>query len=236
MIENYGFTYKKFLGHGEFGYVYLVSKNNINYVLKIEAPNPHFKPNIVNETNILVKILPDCDKYFICIEPGIQTENKYIILFPNNRLGFLTKYKGADLIPIKEYKYKGLTRETKTIAINLLNALEKLSEYNIIHGDLNDENVLIDKKTLETFIIDFGESCDLDNRVSPQCDLYENSNNLSDNIPFQYIAEILASKQRRYNIFEKLFRNNIKSSSNPYEKLRNFIKKLPIGINIDEYY
>jgi len=80
----------------------------------------------------------------------------YQIIF--NRMCIFTEYDEdyVDLFTFITYNLPEIT--VKTVFTNVVNACILLDDNNIFHGDIKDENILVNKTSLAIKIIDFGDS------------------------------------------------------------------------------
>ena len=74
--------------------------------------------------------------------------------------------EGKDLMTL--WKEKKMTDPVIIMGIlkGLLEGIKDIHSYNIIHRDLKPQNIHIDPTTFKPYIIDFGLSLILDNRVT----------------------------------------------------------------------
>ena len=148
----------KELGHGGFGKVYLIEKNNKYYALKklfIKELNEEEKEKCKNEIIILRRfnnenIVKFYDSY-------IKNEYMYIIMEyagDSNLKKFIKKYKDRDKFIPEELIYK--------IVLQICIGLKEIHENKIIHRDLTPDNIFINEKNYKIKIGDFGISKILD--------------------------------------------------------------------------
>jgi serine/threonine-protein kinase CAK1 len=205
------------VGGGRFSDIYRISKKNENnvtsyYALKIVDPDDIKPPhNIRNE----IKILNDL-KHAQEVE-GINQNNVIVlqdVLFNKVEYGLIFPYYDMTLNNcIKEYiksrskfNLDGTITQIKinTIPINyvksltkgILNGLKWIHSQNIIHRDINPNNILISKSDLNTpVIIDFGISYQLPNNNG----LESSEKKFTDIATGLYKAPELLLSKRDYN-------------------------------------
>lgn len=151
------------LGEGGFGIVYKFNFNNNYYALKqIKKNNNKNLYDFKNEISIL-KILKN-------IPSMLQYEGSYININIRTSvfdLYLLTAYKNFPslydlLLKPLEYFTNNIIENNnikKEIFINFYKAIKTLHEKNIIHMDIKLENILVDLKTKDVILIDFGAAC-----------------------------------------------------------------------------
>lgn len=143
------FVFQEIVGEGGFGTIKLYKdieskKSYIGKTIKNEiyARLQYYNLNFLKEKNI-------CKKYFLCPHGIYRTGKEYIILFDD-----LRKYK-----VLTEFYNSSLSFESKKkICKRLMEELKVLHYYGIIHGDIKSRNIMVDPKTLDVRIIDFGIS------------------------------------------------------------------------------
>lgn len=156
---------EKYYGSGATSRVFRVHKRDDpsqKYVIKYIPFEP--KQNIsviINEVNVLKKIKKTgCKPDILCYEKTIKNTNgAYIItkLFREetvNLIEYLNKIS-------KFVQIRGMKNKLQIIK-NLLNAVNEIHNIKIVHGDIKPENFLIDDKTLEIQLIDFGFARDME--------------------------------------------------------------------------
>jgi len=161
--ENYKkqHSYKiiRALGRGAFGTTYLVEKQSKMYVLKSIKLTPKNISDIYTEIDVLKKIAKSgCRKDILCYHDQFvncdnQTLNIVTLAFEDSIT--LTDY-------IKSYQKIRANiprKDILKIMYNLANGFNYLSELGIAHSDIKPDNILINEKTLDIQIIDFGLSC-----------------------------------------------------------------------------
>jgi hypothetical protein len=138
-----------FIGKGGFGTVrlYKNKENNKSYVWKtIKNENyarlQYHNLKFLKEKNI-------CKEYFICPYGIYRSGKEYIILFDS-----LKEYKELNEL----YNSPVSLESKKIICRKLIKELKILHHYGIIHGDIKSRNIMVDLKTLDVRIIDFGIS------------------------------------------------------------------------------
>lgn len=151
--ENIKFTIHSLLGRGSYGQVYRAYTNNKEVAIKIMRPESGYFKHGLNEINILEKLNVSrfrelfvtffdsfVYKNHLCIVQEVLDKNLYEVLSFTNFAGF-------------EHK------TVKTIAEQLLRAIEALHKMNIVHCDLKPENIMLsDVVNIKIKLIDFGNT------------------------------------------------------------------------------
>jgi len=142
------------IGSGSFGSVYLGKTDGGFHTL---VKRIHLDVFDQQEVTILRKIKQNCRQYFTCIRKVLKY-NKYVYIeleyIPNS----------SDLFEHLNKNFLSLTLKDKCkIITSLLEGLKLLHSLNIVHRDIKEENILIDKNGNVKFI-DFGGSCSLDDQ------------------------------------------------------------------------
>lgn len=154
-----GFALVKPLGQGRFGSCFLVSRDEVRYVLKIFNPNDvkRRKEKLTRESKLLKRI----------DHPAIP---KLIQVF--DRDGFyglvMEQMPGQSLADLLEWDYAFSKTEITAIMAQLIAVMEYLAVLNISHRDIKTDNVLWTGKQLS--LIDFGTASGvswLNNRFNP---------------------------------------------------------------------
>lgn len=119
----------KLIGRGAFGSVFLVKINNINYALKRSTSNYDQEINFLKlfNSNNIIKII---DHYY---------ENEYYDII-------LEYADGGDLNKFIKKKIKLPNIEFKFLLKNILNGINYIHSFNIIHHDIKPGNILICNK------------------------------------------------------------------------------------------
>ena len=184
MDSNLDFDNKIKLGKGNFGIVYKVlnKEDNKYYAMKEIS---EFDESIINEINILSNINNhNVVKYYSSFEHN----DKLYILMEYCENGDLRKF-------IEEFKQNKQNEELLNqkvlllILLDICNGLKEIHNKNIIHRDLNPENIFI-SKDYKIKIGDFGISKQLNNY-----NMYANTQNGK----FLYMAPEMLNKNPKYN-------------------------------------
>lgn len=150
-IEKYSF--RQLMGEGVFAKVYSLSNNKVIKIINTNmynlAPNDEYLiDSLINEINIMNKIKntnigPKIFDYWMSKNKNIL--NVYIVM----------EYKGITL-----NKWLLNNKLTETHKKKIKNKIKRLHEMNIIHNDLHEDNILVDKNKngIDFFISDFGLS------------------------------------------------------------------------------
>jgi len=206
------------LSQGSYGCVYhpgSTCRGNIEsnkYVRKIQADNPnnkkeiefgqkvkkskhykdHFAP-IVDSCPVSIGNI-DNDEIKKC-DIINNTNTKYV----SNKISFVgDKTLGDYLMEIYEDSPKSLLKMIFQTHIDLLDSLRMLSEINIIHMDLKDDNIMMNKKN-KPIIIDFGISIDTTKLVS-EAELKKAFWIFDDYLPWCFDINIINSITQSHNI------------------------------------
>lgn len=204
IINKYKCT--KMLGKGKFGTVYIASKDDHLYVLKI-VDKKHFNKN---EIDILKKVSYECHDYKASYVEEFNIYN-YIVIVTDYLENSIDLFEYIERIHDAKYlKDNNITDyiiQSNIILIiqMLLQQLECLHTNNIVHMDIKPENILVVLNsqfmiTYATFI-DFGLSCTKDMFDKSEGALCKNSGTL------EYMAPELI------NLFSKI---NIKNTVSNY--------------------
>jgi len=150
------------LGKGAFGETFLVEKNGTEFVMKELSMNRVDLTEYNLELNALQKISKHhgvCDSTMIClVDHFIDYDNQKFILITNYLQNSTT------LSALLKDKYIFTLKDIKFVMYYLLEQLHFLHDYNIVHGDIKPENIIIQQGENFTGIqnvmfIDFGISC-----------------------------------------------------------------------------
>lgn len=146
---------KGVIGSGAFGKIKLAQniKNGQICAVKIEKCSPNEAPSSQLLESDILKICELFIDYqentnFLKKETKKYTFMKYI---PGCTLNELTQMLNAFDLKLNWF-------EQGTLLTSLLCSLQKLKENNISHNDLHSNNVMINPKTMQVTIIDFGKS------------------------------------------------------------------------------
>lgn len=150
------------LGEGEYGKIYRAKDSKTEKTVAIKK----IKLDNVNDMEIknLTTLAKDCSQYFLCLITTLK-DDKYLYIVTE----YLDAYITLDDFIRQKPTYDPLILETKhqdrislenKIACNLTKAIEKLHALDIIHGDLHTENIMVNPKTGQVKLIDYGMSSD----------------------------------------------------------------------------
>jgi serine/threonine protein kinase len=164
-FEDREYKMIKFIDEGISGSVYLYIDNmNILYAIKFT------KEDINNEIDCLEKINDICDEYFLCYVTSFVYD-EYNVIVTKFLEGYITlnEYMGQ----FNKDDYDEYEREEiyENIKDQLLNGINMLHNINIIHGDIHDENILIDPETIELRYIDFGKCSKCNKHIDKNIDI-----------------------------------------------------------------
>ncbi|EAY27360.1 AAA family ATPase [Microscilla marina] len=152
--------------------VFLASnEENDQFVLKTTT-NPYPSPEELKRFEREFKISQDLEM------PGIP---KALSLIPQgNSLAILQEYIAAPTLGNVIKTQKLSVRQVLQIAIYLASTLEKVHKKNVIHKDLNCNNILLNPETYQPTIIDF----DIATQLSTEKTDIGNVNNLQGTLPY----------------------------------------------------
>lgn len=150
----------KYLGKGGFGETLLIECCHDNKKLVMKKSLTKNKKIMNKQYNILKEVEKIGSDYFI--KPVFLTKDGY---------EFAMEY-AEDFIPLNEYfsnfiSVKG--KDRKMIGENLIKAVRLLHKNKIAHRDIKPANIMVNPKTNDVKLIDFGISC-----TEKQC-IHENS-------------------------------------------------------------
>uniref|UniRef100_A0A6C0J8F6 non-specific serine/threonine protein kinase n=1 Tax=viral metagenome TaxID=1070528 RepID=A0A6C0J8F6_9ZZZZ len=143
IIENYSFG--EIIGKGGKGTVYKCKKLNKDYVIK-KIKN---EKNSLNEV-YMMEIVKDIPGVVKILEYFEKNENIFIVMeYLENHLDLFDFI--SNVVRIKEDSAKIIFSQT-------LFSVEACFDRGIFPGDIKDENIIIDIETLNSKLIDFGNS------------------------------------------------------------------------------
>ncbi|KAK1348036.1 protein kinase [Hamiltosporidium tvaerminnensis] len=170
-IEMLGFENVEFVAEGEHGYVFgaIDSINGKKQAIKVSKS----KPSIENEINMLSGL----EHSNIIKLLNVKKQNSTIFIFYD--FYEKTLYKFVDKNKINQ-------RKKKIIIKQLLDVLVYLNEKQIIHNDLNPNNIMI-QNSYTVRVIDFGISC---SKESPKNLFMSNLSEEDNKKYFHYSPEV----------------------------------------------
>lgn len=154
MTENYKFHAK--IGSGGFGEVFLTQDIRSNPLFKgalatkvINNCTDSVYKSYIKELNLIRKI--ECNKSFLlCAKDDYIEDNKcYIVM----------DYLGTDTHTLNLLKNRFKDLNLLKIMKNVTSALLYLHSKNIIHLDIKPSNIMVNTKTSNAWLIDYGISC-----------------------------------------------------------------------------
>ena len=161
------YKFVKELGHGYVGVAYLVKDGSKQVVIKRVLLDSTSCSNIVNEIENLKK-LSDSN-----ITP------KFIDVYFHGRAIYIVMdyIEGTTLYELVEKN-----EVTSDLANKIIDKLDRMHNLGLIHGDLHDNNIMIDKNG-EPFIIDLGLSYSIETKID------------TDNTIVKGLQELLGEKE-----------------------------------------
>ncbi len=151
-ISNYQLL--NLLGGGAFGCVFIaldLTKNR-RVAIKILDKNHNTLEDFKTETMVLHRVQTQCSQYFLCYVNQMEDSQNYYIISQ-----YLTDYVTLTSI-LGDFDF--LTPpHLKLIIQHLIEAVLLLHDLKIAHRDLKPDNIMINLKTCQIKIIDFGLGC-----------------------------------------------------------------------------
>ena len=151
-ISAADFEYKKVIGRGSFGKVYLVMKKDTgnHYAMKILKKDQLLKKNLLIKTQAERKILEHAkNPYIVGLHFAFQTETKLYLI--------IDLLNGGEMFTYLRSEKKFKEDRVRVYAAELVEALAYLHSNGVIYRDLKPENILLDAAG-HIKITDFGLS------------------------------------------------------------------------------
>lgn len=190
-IQNYKLL--KSLGEGGYGKVYLTERNGEKFVIKRILTENFNK----TEINILKKIArSNCQPDILCYTEDF-TIDKYTYIVTK---AFLNSKSLHDFVWSNRY-HLNLGNKLQ-IMLNITESLSKIHDLKIAHVDIKGDNILINPRTLDIQLIDFGLSCDAD--FLKQCYI---GGTIDYHSP-ELLQRIL-NKEKHFSTFREYIKNDI---------------------------
>lgn len=152
------------LGRGNYGEVYKAIRLSDNKLIALKILTVDSgKTNlvtIINEANFLKRLAqPECNPFVICYYGSsyIKLENRFLIemeLVEGQTMKEYVSYLWSEKSPDMVYYYLLL------IAKDIIQGIKHTHENGIIHNDIKEENIMIDKQNIP-HIIDYGFGCSI---------------------------------------------------------------------------
>jgi serine/threonine protein kinase len=150
---NKKYKISKILGRGEFSYVFLGLDEQNNWVAIKIAIND----NGIDEIECLIKLKPICGENILCFIESFNinfNDVDWLVIVTEFLPGYITIKKF-----LEEYKYS--KSDLNVIIKKIAETINYIHEFGILHNDLHKENIMINPKTLNIKIIDFGNCSSL---------------------------------------------------------------------------
>lgn len=122
--------------------------------INLESCDPTYLTNVLNEVVILKTIGSKCQEITSCLVDNFLKDKKTYVIVTD----YLSNYITLEAYIAKSSEEVRIANALP-IMINLMTNVYILHSLGIVHRDLNNRNVMINEKTLDTKIIDFGHSC-----------------------------------------------------------------------------
>jgi len=136
----------KIIGKGGFGVVFKVYDNEfkrLTVVKKIKKQGGD-----LNEVKIMKKLGDVCTKYFVCYY-DYEENYEEIIIFMEWLPGYIVLTKLSSIN----------NEQLCTLYTNIANGLKLLHDEGIAHEDIKTDNIMVNPKTMDIKIIDYGAAC-----------------------------------------------------------------------------
>lgn len=139
------------LGEGVYGHVLKAKRGNKLYAIKILKKNN--KEDFLIEKIILESMkeaLNGCKKGILCYEDAFEEDGNFI---------FITKF--VDGMSLDHFIHQKLTlpEDLQPMLTNLMTAYKTIYDIGIVHRDIKPTNILLNPRTLEVTLVDFGFGC-----------------------------------------------------------------------------
>ena len=228
---NENFSIEKSLGSGSYGSVYLVSGKGQQYAVKFIPYNPDAVERVVSEVQITSKVnSPYIVTYYglYISDVTLEGKTKRYYLLPMKYIPGVTLDKFIRVLPkINRQEYQ---RTILLLMKQVFSALRDLHNKGIVHADIKEENVLVDK-TAQIHLIDFGLSCTEGNCVNRGTPLYmpwEIHEYYDEDQEVFYKQDIWAAGVMFYRIVAGDYPYDGNNIDDLLNNLRNDIRELPL--------
>jgi serine/threonine protein kinase len=158
-IHKVHYKTNKILGSGLNALIYLATDTTHNRLIALKAiefikDDPAQVDLVERELKCLQRLQKNCDEFVLCyIDSDLVTikqedgsvKNYYIIITK-----FLENYITWNIFKKKYPEHR------KEAAKNLKLAFQHIHDQKIYHGDIHDDNIMVDPETLNVKVIDFG--------------------------------------------------------------------------------
>lgn len=145
-----GYLFEKELGQGSFGTVYLASKGNAEYAIKVI--NGDKSTDLKREVNNLrhLSAYPECNRYIVCYHSSFG-----LMEMGKSCLYIVTEYLPGETL--QEYMQNTCKQKTH-IAMQLLHGLSVIHNRGYAHRDVKPTNIIVSPNGNVKYI-DFGFAC-----------------------------------------------------------------------------
>jgi len=209
----------KVLGEGAFGVVYKARDRNGDFVAIKKIPKNKF---LVEEKTFLEFFKDDCDVIVCFKDFEEKTDYVYIVM----------EYIEGEELNSSHVKDIGIAKLFKT----LVNILNKLCKKDIYHLDIKPANILVNKKTKEIKLADFGLACSRDKTKKKACGTpgYIAHEVLKD-VKLSCKADVFSMGATLYNLLtgKILYKDWRSYGKNPYPYYDKAVENI---FNIDDKY
>ena len=208
---------------------YIILRKKTSETGLVETISRDISNTIQNEVNILRKLSPSCKEYILCLKDSYidnNSNNFYIIMedlssyrpitdfIRDNYFSELVLNIGPVLQPIEVVDKNNKLDKLANIFNKLIKGLNLIHSKNIVHRDIKPDNILFNAKTEEIKYIDFGLSCDLDNKIQ-SCFGYAGTPN--------YIDPLLREMQKIVQPHIEKIKENVENGDKVFD-IKNLMK------------
>lgn len=218
-INKKKYTLNKVLGKGAFGIVFKAQDKSGNSVAIKKIKKERF---ILEEKTFLEFFKNDCDVIVCFKDFEEQKEHVYIVM----------EYIEGEELNSRHIKEIEIYDLFKTLII----ILNKICNKNIYHLDIKPENILVNKKTKEIKLADFGLACSRDKMKKTACGTpgYIAYEVLKD-VKISCKADVFSMGATLYNLLtgERIYKDYRSYYKNPFPYYEKAVKNI---VNLDIKY